>query len=421
MKLFWTKRRTSLTAQRMPRSRLGVEPLEARDVPANHLLIDFTPDAVPNERWQPASFAAAFNLRYANGYAPAFLDFNRDGYVGSADVGPGAIAIANRVAQFLQPFDVRVWYGDTQSNTNLGVQWFNYGQQSADQVFVMYTGGIRQNGNTNILGEAFQPPVGYVNEYYAYTYATSLASYFMNYWSGATPAQFVDKVAQTIAHEFGHLVGIGHVYGNPAGDPNLMNYNSNASTAYIPDAWYQYIQQYDNYRNEYWGWQNPAQEVRTSLRGEPNYANYVRGIYSQSQTPGLQLVTSDEIMGDGHGQHAFDAAAESMPDALARFAPPIRTTTFDDVAFTVPVETALNVDRERRDVAATVPASDLLPVPSLAPELAPESVDGPIVDSLVRGVRTGPGDSYNLMDTSMLDLTFLPGISPEKDEFRVIY
>ena len=104
----------------------------------------------------------------------------------------GAQAIANRVAQVLQQFDVQVWYGDVTSNTNMGIQWFNYGQQSADQVFVMYTGGIRQNGNVNIIGEAFQPSVGYVNEYYAYTYATSIASYFMNYYSGATPQQYAD-------------------------------------------------------------------------------------------------------------------------------------------------------------------------------------------------------------------------------------
>src|SRR5262245_12242423 len=123
MKRFWTRRRTPDTARGPQRSCLPVEVLEARDVPANHLLIDFSPDAVPNERWQPATFAAAFNLRYANGYAPAFLDFNRDGYVSSADVGPGAQAIANRVAQILQGFDVQVWYGDTQSNTNLGLQW----------------------------------------------------------------------------------------------------------------------------------------------------------------------------------------------------------------------------------------------------------------------------------------------------------
>src|SRR5262245_61306476 len=173
MKRFWTSQRNREMANGRPRSRLGLEALEARELPANHLLIDFTPDAVPNERWQPATFAAAFNLRYANGTAPAFLDFNRDGYVGSADVGPGAQAVANRVAKFLQQFDVKVWYGDVQSNTNMGRTWLSWGQQSAsEQVFVMYTGGIRQNGNTEIIGEAYQPAVGYVNEYYAYTYMT---------------------------------------------------------------------------------------------------------------------------------------------------------------------------------------------------------------------------------------------------------
>src|SRR5262245_58225187 len=109
MKRFGTGRRKREIANSQRQSPLRVAALEAREVPANHLLIDFTPDAVPNERWQPATFAAAFTLRYANGTAPAFLDFNRDGYVSSADVGPGALAVANRVAKFLQSFDVKVW------------------------------------------------------------------------------------------------------------------------------------------------------------------------------------------------------------------------------------------------------------------------------------------------------------------------
>jgi hypothetical protein len=44
----------------------------------------------------------------------------------------------------------------------------------------------------------------------------------------------------------------------------------------MSDAWYG-IQQYDNYRNEYWGWQNgPRAGV---ARGEPNYANYFRELF----------------------------------------------------------------------------------------------------------------------------------------------
>jgi len=432
MKRFWTSRRARETA-RPQRSRLRVEALEGRVLPANHLLIDFSPDAVPNENWQPASFAAAFNLRYANGYAPAFLDFNQDGWVGSADVGPGAQAIANRVAQFLQPFNIQVWYGDAQSNTNLGWQWFNWGQQSSDLVFVMYAGGIRQDGNTNILGEAYQPAVGYVNEYYAYAYATSLASYYMNYWSNATPSQFVDKMAQTIVHELGHLVGMGHVYGNPVGDPSVMNYNSNASTAYIPDAWYQYIEQYDNYRNEYWGWQNPAQEMRTSLAGEPNYANYYRWSYSHSEVPGLQLVTASEIMGDGHGEHSHDgghhehphdACVELMPDAQARRAPQAQATISGDVngLVALPADTRIESNREKRDVlAAKRPRVPDPVVPTPNPPPAPESAGERFDSKFVRSIRRGRGDRFDLKDTTPLDLASLPGISLKKDQFRVVY
>src|SRR5262245_54819703 len=133
MKRFGTSHCKQEMTSSQRRSHLRVEALEAREMPANHLLIDFTPDAVPNERWQPATSAASFTLRYANGTAPAFLDFNRDGYVSSADVGPGAQAVANRVAQFLQPFDVKVWYGDVQNNTSMGRQWLSWGQQSPSE------------------------------------------------------------------------------------------------------------------------------------------------------------------------------------------------------------------------------------------------------------------------------------------------
>lgn len=428
MKRLWTSPHTRATARLL----LRVEALEGRELPANYLLIDFTPDAVPNERWQPASFAAAFGLRYANGTAPAFLDFNHDGYVGSYDVGPGAQAIANRVAQYFQQFDIQVWFGDVQSNTNLGMQWLNYGQQSSDEVFVMYTGGIRQDGNTNILGEAFQPAVGYVNEYYAYTYATSVVRSFMNYWPGATTSQFVDKMAQTIVHEFGHLVGLGHVYGNPAGDPNVMNYNANASNAYIPDAWYQYIQQYDNYRNEYWGWQNPAQELRASLRGEPNYANYFRGVYSHSEFSGHYQVTADEIMGDGHDEHTHDgghhehscdAGDELRSDAFARRVPERRTKTFGDVDGLVAqlADTRHKRDGKWRDVPA-MPRTKVGGPEALtsAPEPPSESAGARIASILGRGVRRGQRDSLNLVDTTSPDLTGLPGINLEKEESQVV-
>lgn len=420
MTRFWTSPRTRETARRQHWSPLQVEALEVRNLLANYLLIDFTPDAVPGEGWQPAAFANAFNLRYANGYAPAFLDFNQDGYVGSTDVGLGAQAIANRVAQYFGQFDIQVWYGDVGSDTNLGWQWLTWGlQSSSDQVFVMYTGGIRQDGNTGILGEAYQPAVGYINEYYAYTYATSVVRYFMEQWSGATPQQFIDKMAQVIVHEFGHLAGLGHVYGNPQGDPNVMNYSSDASSACIPDASYEYIKLYDNNLHDYWGWQNPAQELRASLRGEPNFVDYFRGIYSRYEGLGHYLVTVEEILGDGHGEHTHEAGDQLVPDEHERRDHQELVTASADLddLVTLLAKTRLEGDRKRWEVLATVPTSVRGPFgPTPVAEPAPASMVGPIASELVRSVRRGRGDRLNLEDMAPPELASLPGIFLEKDE-----
>ncbi len=301
--------RTSKPARRPDRSRLGLEALESRDLLANYLLLDFTPDAVPGEAWQPSSFASAFDLRYDNGYAPGFLDFNQDGYVDSTDISLGAQAIANRVLQYFRGFDIEVWWGDAGNNTELGLQWLNWGLQSpSDQVFVMYTGGVRHDGNLGIFGEAFQPPDGYNNEYYAYTYATGMAAAYMSSRPGATPGQFIDDVARVVVHEFGHLVGLGHVYGNPAGDPNVMNYSADAAQAYIPDAWYRNIEHVGSNGQSYWDWQNPAQELAESLRGQANFANYFRGIYSRYEGSGHYQVTAEEILPKAHAGHEHGTA-----------------------------------------------------------------------------------------------------------------
>jgi hypothetical protein len=50
-----------------------------------------------------------------------------------------------------------------------------------------------------------------------------------------------------------------------------MNYNANPDTAYFPDVTYPQIQLRTPSLAAYWAPQNPAEEIRQSLAGQPAY------------------------------------------------------------------------------------------------------------------------------------------------------
>ena len=293
-----SSRRSTSTTRRPGRKgpRLGVEALEARDLMANYLLLDFSPDAIQGERYQAGPFVESFTLRYDNGYAPAFLDMDADGYITENDVDVASVAIANRTAAYLQGFDVGVWYGDVWSDTGVGLQWLNWGLQNpSEQVFVMYVGGW--SFFPGALGVGYQPREGYNHEYYAFTFATETTAFFMVNQPWITPWQYVEEMARIVVHEFGHLVGLGHVYNNPPGDVNIMNYRANPATAQIPNSWYPQIELWNQSGQQYWGWQNPAQELYASLQGQPDDWQR-RGPYSRFEGGGHWRVTVEEVRED---------------------------------------------------------------------------------------------------------------------------
>jgi hypothetical protein len=267
----WNVGRPTRRSAAPNRKRLRGEVLEDRRVMTNYLLLDWTPDYLEGEQVR-GGFEEINTLRYADGTAPSFLDYDRDGWVTTQDASAIASVVANQTAWLLQGYNVQVIQNDWLNNTQWGVQWLNWGIQNPDdQVYVMYVGGSANKGHDNggyLFGEAYQPPVGYVNEYYAYTYPVDIAAW-MSTDRTATSNDYIAKVAQTVVHEFGHLLGAGHVWGNPQGDTNVMNYNVNSFQAEFPNAWYEYIELKNEAEQHYYGWQNPQQEVVNSLAFEP--------------------------------------------------------------------------------------------------------------------------------------------------------
>ncbi len=259
--------------------RFHIEHLERRQLLAsNRLILDFTPDNIPGENVQTA-FVDSFRDTARKGTA-GFLDFNGDGRVDDRDARRAMNAIRRRVAQYFRYLPIRVRAGDKFSDSNLGQRWLRRGQRDPDlYVVVVYVGGQSPAG-PSIWGEAYQAPVGRNHEYYAYAYADAIMKWFEKYAPNAAPARFRDEVALTIAHEAGHLMGLGHPKGHPPGLPSVMNYSAPADRARFINR--SYLAEALTWRGVVYQQQNPRAELLASLRGQRDAHWYAR--YSSARS-----------------------------------------------------------------------------------------------------------------------------------------
>jgi hypothetical protein len=265
---------------RRQRFRPTLESLEERLVPTiTRLVVDFTPDTnIPNQF--PGFHRRNFVDDFRGGAGLHFLDFNHDGVVNKLDA---TLAIQTILAKVSKDFAPYAPYGATVVGTDLHRQT-NHGTaelkrglaRKGPQVFVMYVGGA--NDDPGIFGEAYQAAVGFNNQDYSRVYSDAIVGYFRGQYPTASPDDFASYVASTIAHEFGHMLGLGHPIPDYQDVRNILDSSADGKA----DSFYTYTYPAElmltpNSPSTTPGLQNPAQELIASFEGQPNQnAAYTR-------------------------------------------------------------------------------------------------------------------------------------------------
>jgi hypothetical protein len=155
---------------------------------------------------------------------------------------------------------------------DLGQSSLAIGRASDTQLTnVIYASG-RSFSTSPAIGIAFQATEGSNLEHYGFAFTASFSPDFRS-----EPARrptftgikqlYVIQVAAVIAHEYGHLLGLGHVLADPLVDTSLMNNSVLLHRRQLPNATYVQTHLYGATGQAFCGEQNPFQELVNSLDG----------------------------------------------------------------------------------------------------------------------------------------------------------
>ena len=320
---------TKKELRRRTRRKLQIEALERRQLLTNNIVLDFTPDTIANE-YSVGKFANVFATANVNA-TNKFLDYNGDAKIDLADAQLSSKKISSRVTRLLKPFtddpniDLVVYNTtDLNSTADPGVgesQLAKGFASSTDTTYVIYVGDLRPAANVSRFGIAQQSTAGFNFEHYAYVFAGELNNYMKAggfQWkplNELSPIDFTNQVAYGIAHELGHLWGLGHLRtldSTPSEDispaqyhhvMNAANYANPAAARFLEDA--THLMEIGNPNGTIqWVHANAKTEVTNSLRTQ-------NGVYVQESYPGPndpRLPTYLQSFGPGSNEGGFRGA-----------------------------------------------------------------------------------------------------------------
>jgi hypothetical protein len=367
---------------------LGLECLEARDVPTVTVLLDFDGATAAQTRaayvalpgWQEPDAAHvepsfvgeldALNDRYGGFERFRFLDVNADGRLDRADGDLLARFVINQVRRDFAAYDVRV---SREDDTARALTTLDNGIAGDALIFVT---GYHEGGG----GQAPFDPANHFDDVGGAGASVGIARMLADAgWSGrAARDLFVNAVANVISHEVGHTFGLDHVDVRARPDAvSLMTPSVGFDDLNFPDVTYQV---------EGGGTQNAHRELLGVL-GASSGAAPVDAI-------GPRVTHSPSYLVDRTGPVTFRITFSEAIDP-STFAP-------EDVTVTGPDGRRLTVDRVRA-VAGTgyvtfeVTLAGLSGVGRYALQIGPEveDLDGNRMDQDGDGANGEPeGDRY---------------------------